>query len=622
MALAAALALCGDVGRSLIEAVTGTDGHLASMYAFDLGSGAAMLVAIHAKFGSPLRYWRQLLESSILALVVGYVTLTLVVVPQFGHRLTLLVLLAAARSVVMLLAGLAAASALTTSSVRPEPGAGIIALGIPIQALASLVFASGSTTGPVPDGSWVYAIEQLGWAVAIFGAAALLIWPARPRQVHFPTIPFLGPSTTGALVALLGAVMWHSRVLASDPIGVIVAWLGIVTVLARLHLTARDRGRLAMDMQKLAETDALTGVPNRRMFDERLAEAVAAAEANGTTVAILVIDVDGFKNVNEGYGYPVGDLALRAMTVRLAASLRPVDLLARLGGEQFIAVLPGAIADSLFDVAERCRHQVGSRPFEIEGFEIPITVSIGGATFPDDARTTEDLERVADRGLYEAKQAGRNRVHVGRASSPQRQIPIPELGVIGDLLALADRLDGAQALQEHSMAMVDIAARLCAALGVTTVQRRRCLAAARLHDVGKIGTPHHILGKPGALTVAEQAVMQDHVRVGVELLNAFSTTREFAAVVAQHHERFDGSGYPAGLAGSQIGLEARIIAVADAWTAMLADRPYRAALTQEAACAELVRGSGSQFDPSVVGAFMEMLGGGMPGDPGTQALAA
>jgi two-component system, cell cycle response regulator len=623
MAVAAAFALVGDAARGLLDAAgSSVSDRGSAIDLFDVGTALAMTGAVYAKFGSPLRYWRPLLDSSILALVVGYVTLTVVVQPQLAHSLTTVEVLAAARSVAMLVAGLAAVSALTTSNVRPEPGAALIAIAIPVQALTSLLYAAYTTVGPVAEGSAIHVGFQLGWAFMICGAAALLIWRRRPRRITLPAIPLITMTTTYGLIILLAAVMWHSRVLEADPLGVTVAWLGIVTVLARLHLTIRERGAMAAEMRVLAETDPLSGLPNRRRFDERLDAAVAAHAAGGLGVAILVIDVDRFKRVNDGYGHPVGDEVLVALAGRIRGSLRPADILARVGGEEFGALLAGVDGEALAEVAERCRHRVAREPVRVQGFDIPVTISVGGASLPDHARSVDELVRVADRGLYEAKQAGRNRVHVGPASTPQRQIPIPELGVIGNLESLADRLDGAQALQEHSMAMVDVAERLCGALGVSTAQRRRCLGAARLHDVGKVGTPPHILGKPGPLTAAEQVVMQDHVRVGVEILRAFSTTREFAAIVAEHHERFDGSGYPAGLVGSQISLEARIIAVADAWTAMLADRPYRAALPAAAARAELLRCAGSHFDPSIVAAFMDLVDTGGLAEPSAHAVAA
>ena len=154
---------------------------------------------------------------------------------------------------------------------------------------------------------------------------------------------------------------------------------------------------------------------------------------------------------------------------------------------------------------------------------------------------------------------------IGAGTAPQTAVPIPETGVLRSLEALADRYAARRARPD--CAIVDVADRLCGELGVSVDERRRCFAAARLRDVGKIGVPPGILGKPAPLTAAERRIHEDHVRVGAELLAALPETRELAPIVAEHHERFDGLGFPAGIAGSAITIEARIIAVAEAWCA-------------------------------------------------------
>jgi len=175
------------------------------------------------------------------------------------------------------------------------------------------------------------------------------------------------------------------------------------------------------------------------------------------------------------------------------------------------------------------------------------------------------------------------------------------------LEALADKLDSEQALQEHSIAMIDIAARLCRRLGVSVTDRRLCLAAARLHDIGKVGTPLHILTKPGPLTTAETLIMRDHVRTGVEILHACPETRDIALIVGEHHERIDGKGYPNGKRGGEISIGAQIISVADAWTAMLSDRAYRTALSPADAREEMLRCAGTQFEGSIVAALLDIV---------------
>lgn len=326
-----------------------------------------------------------------------------------------------------------------------------------------------------------------------------------------------------------------------------------------------------------------------------------------------MIDLDHFKTVNDGYGHSVGDEVLREAGARVGAAVRPGDTVARLGGEEFVVLAPGVNGDKLGLVAERCRAAISDRPFAVGEALISVTASVGGASLPEHARHADELVTAADHAMYQAKQSGRNGTHVGPASAPQRKIPL-DTAVVAYLQRLADRLDGEQAAQEHSLAMVDVAARLAEMVGLTVDQRRRCLAAARLHDVGKVGVPPAILTKPGALTAAEWEIMREHVRVGADLLAACDQTRDIAPIVGDHHEWYDGSGYPHGKRGDQIALEARVISVADAWTAMLADRPYRRALSEDAARQQLLGGCGSQFDPQIVSAFLRLLERDDPAD--------
>ena len=619
MAFSAAMGLCGDATWALLVLVEHEPPSPSLADAFYLASIGAIFPAQYAQFGSPLRRSRDLLDSSMVVLLLAYVAISMVLRPQLSGDLTPVAIVTVSQSVLLLMAGVWAIVVALTAPVRPPLGVRLVSAGIVIQATSWLVYAYAETVRGVADGSWIYTGWQISWAVMIAGAAATLLLGSRDavRTRLMSSSPWVA---TAGLLALIVAIFVHSDALRSSPGEVIVATLGLFILLTRLHLTVRDRGRLAGQMHSLAETDALTGIPNRRAFERRLQEAAADTLAGGAPVGILVIDVDRFKMVNDGYGHPVGDEVLRQVTARVAASLRPTDTLARLGGEEFGVIAPGTTADTLPDLAERCHHAVSAYPIAVEGATIPVTLSVGGACMPGHAVHVDELMRVADRALYEAKNAGRNQVHVGGESAPQREIPIPETGVVAQLEALADRLDGEQAQQEHSLAMVDVAHRLCRSLGVSVAERRRCLAAARLHDIGKVGTPGHILTKPGPLTPAEKAVMQDHVRVGAELLAALPETCELAPIVAQHHEHYNGGGYPAGLAGELIAIEARIISVADAWTAMLADRPYRAARTVAAARAQLVGGVGTQFDPRVVGALLALLDNGtLEADPERRA---
>jgi hypothetical protein len=298
------------------------------------------------------------------------------------------------------------------------------------------------------------------------------------------------------------------------------------------------------------------------------------------------------------------------VTRRLAGCVRPSDTLARLGGEEFGILARGVTGDLLPELAERCRRAVAATAVEVDGTSVSITVSVGGASMPEHATTSTELVRIADAAMYEAKKAGRNRIHIGPAMTPQVDIPIPDTGVLRRLEVLADRY------VEPHRGIVDVAHRICRELGVTVAERRRCLAAARLRDIGMIAVPPAILARPGRLTPTEERIMRDHVRVGAELLSALPETAELAPVVAEHHERYDGRGYPLGTAGEAICIEARIIAVAEAWIGA-------GGSSERQTLGRVAARSGHELDPAVVMALARVVEARTDGgQEGAHGLAA
>ncbi len=561
-------------------------------------------------FGSRGQRIRALLDALMWLVVLIYVAVTVMIVPQLhGGQLTAADKVALAETLLAVVTGIWVAGVLMVGQKRMPLGMKLVTLGIAAQAASWVVYTYIYTVSPVQDGSWVLTGWQFTWALLIVGAVAELNGDgadiSRQRSARGLSVWV----TTVGVFVLLGLVMLLSPDLSGDNlIAVIAALVGFLIVVTRLHVSLSDREQLAGEMQAMAETDALTGIPNRRVFDARLTAAAEHAADSGGTVGVVTIDIDRFKEINDGYGHPLGDLVLQKVATLLATVLRPSDTLARMGGEEFAVVAPGITIASIGELAERCRHAVCAYPIAVgDGISIPVTISLGAACMPGHAQHADELLRVADRALYEAKAKGRNVVHVGFAGSPQRSIPIPQTGIVGCLERLADRLDSEQARQEHSIAMVELADLLCKRTGASVAVRRRCLSAARLHDIGKVGTPLHILTKPGPLTTAETLIMRDHVRVGVEILSASPETRDIAAIVGEHHERIDGSGYPNGKHGNAISIEAQIISVADAWTAMLSDRPYRAALSADEAREQMLNGAGTQFEGSIVAALLDIL---------------
>jgi diguanylate cyclase (GGDEF)-like protein/putative nucleotidyltransferase with HDIG domain len=623
MTVSTVLAFCGDMAWAVFDMLLHQAPSPSVADAFYIAGLAVLTPTLAFEFGSPLPRWRELLDVSIVFCAAVFAGMQWLIEPQIERGLTGATLVAIAESVLALVAAFTVLASLSAATRKPPLSVRLIATAIVVQGASWIAYTYVVQVQGVVDVSWFMVGWETTWSLLIVGAVAS-IQGGRGETASAPRTPTgANPGLlTAGLLLVLAVFALDSQSGRLDALAVTFGIAVTLLVVLRLQVALRERGRLADAMRLLATTDPLTGVPNRRAFDERVNEAVLEARRTGLSVGVLSIDADGFKLVNDGFGHPVGDEVLRQVARRLVECVRPSDMVARVGGEEFALLAEGVDPARLTELGERCRRALADEPIVVGSVLIPLTASVGGACLPDHAHGADELLRVADHALYEAKNSGRNRVHLGFADSPQRTFPIPDSAVLQRLERLADRVDGAQALQEHSMAMIDVAARLCDALGVSIAERRRCIGAARLHDIGKIGTPPFILTKPGALTRSERRVMQDHVRVGVELLESIPQTREFAHVVAQHHEWFDGRGYPDGKAGGEIRIEARIIAVADAWTAMLADRPYRRALTPGQARTELQAGAGTQFDPAVVAALLALIDGGTLAPPNARLRVA
>jgi putative nucleotidyltransferase with HDIG domain len=289
---------------------------------------------------------------------------------------------------------------------------------------------------------------------------------------------------------------------------------------------------------------------------------------------------------------------------------RRIDTTARVGGEEFALLLPETSSDGAWRLAERIRLEV-AEAFVSE--RVQLTVSFGIACYADQGETREQLLRAADQALYAAKELGRNRtvIHspevasilVGAAGRRDAQ----SQGHVATMLSLAEALDIRDSgTATHAHTVGRYAEGVAVRLGMPAARVERIRLAGILHDIGKIGVPDSILRKPGALDEHEWAVMRKHAETGARILESGSL-EDVRGWVLAHHERPDGTGYPYGLPGDRIAVEASILAVADAYEAMTSDRVYRARLQSAAAREQLIQGSGSQFEPSVVTALLDLL---------------
>ena len=444
----------------------------------------------------------------------------------------------------------------------------------------------------------------------ILGAAAFyvvnipLIAAIMARASRQPFLPLLRVSimwTAGSFAIMASVSLALKALWSQSPI--LAAALGGPLVAVALHQRSTHDALRAM---RLALTDPLTSLGNHRHFQDQLQLHIEQAAEQGLPLSVCLFDLDNFKQINDRYGHPVGDKVL----AQVATRLRRAGDAFRLGGDEFALLLPGSGEQAALAQAEKLVQALGADDTEHGG---TVSFSAGVATFPQHGRDRAELVRVADISLYWAKAEGKNRVQLYRSDRPvaqhlQQLATGPDRGArLQAASALAGAVDARDAyVGSHSERVGELAAACAARIGLPQEQVELVRLAGRLHDLGKVAIPEEILRKRGPLTVRERQVLERHPQIGFGMLESLGV-EPVASWVLHHHERWDGHGYPANLAGEQIPIGARIILVADAYDAMLSDRVYRPMMTTEATVAELARCAGTQFDPLIVETFLDGL---------------
>jgi diguanylate cyclase (GGDEF)-like protein len=346
---------------------------------------------------------------------------------------------------------------------------------------------------------------------------------------------------------------------------------------------ARNHERQRAAITLVSRADPLTGCLNRRGFEERAIAEISAAARRCTQGALLLLDIDHFKPVNDRLGHAAGDELLCWVVKTLEKVVRPADSVGRLGGDEFAVLFADIEPADALACAERIKLALSER----------APASLGVATFPLDGSTLDELARQADARLYSSRD--------GR-SSRAAAMPGERLSWATTLAHAIDvRMD---AEHEHSRAVGDWAVAIASAIGWDAESLGTLRIAATLHDVGMISVPDRVLSKPGALSAGELETIREHSETGAELLAQIDGLETIVPWIRHAHENFDGSGYPDGLSGQAIPQAARILLVADAFDAITNARPYRKASSVAHACAELERHSGTQFDPECVAALL------------------
>ena len=372
---------------------------------------------------------------------------------------------------------------------------------------------------------------------------------------------------------------------------------------AQLYARAEQRSRI----------DELTGLFNRRHFEERLKEEIARHSRYGDVFSIFLLDLDNFKTYNDIYGHPSGDNLLSQIGRIIKSSVRDADQAFRYGGDEFVVILPRTAMENARVVAERLREQLAN---EMAEKEVAVTCSIGLASYPSDGVISGELVTVADTALYYAKRTGGNRVYL---SSKILSEPLDEAGVyarrngLSAVYALVSTVEARDSYTYgHSRKVNIYAVALAESIGLSPDEVSKVSTAALLHDIGKIGVPDKILNKKGKLSEADWEAIKSHPRLGANIVGNIPNLVPCVGSILYHHERWDGGGYPEGLKGEEIPIEARILAIADTFAAMTSARPYRPAVHTEDVIKELRRCAGSQFDPQLVEGFIGIIKAGLP----------
>jgi diguanylate cyclase (GGDEF)-like protein len=453
-----------------------------------------------------------------------------------------------------------------------------ISAGLIAWTLADGIYLYQEATSGYQEG-WLDEVWLVG-GLLIAGAAALSVsHRSERRRVYTSSMVF--PSIFAAIA--VGVLTWdHFNRLHEVSIWLSAATL--IAVIVRMGISFRENTCLMAALHDDAVTDSLTELGNRRKLIDDLESALELAPSEGNAYVFALYDLDGFKFYNDSYGHPAGDSLLRRLGANLAAAVEPDGHAYRLGGDEFciLAQSRGRRVGPIVAAGRAALTEQG------EGFS--VSASVGAVMLSAEATAASEAMRLADRRMYAEKS-----VRSGRLEHRTHE-----------LLVSIQREREPELTNQHE-GVSRLAVAVGRQLGLDAEEVDVLRRAAELHDLGSIAIPDEILRKPGPLDEIEWELMRKHTLIGERIIGASASLAPVARLVRSSHERWDGDGYPDGLAGEEIPLGARIILVCDAFDAMRRERPYATARDRHDALAEIRRGAGTQFDPGLVELFCSVV---------------
>jgi diguanylate cyclase (GGDEF)-like protein/putative nucleotidyltransferase with HDIG domain len=402
-----------------------------------------------------------------------------------------------------------------------------------------------------------------------------------------------------------GPILAAVEKVRNDVLTVIVSGAAVVALLLFLVFRAAQKRitRQTLQLVEATHLDALTGLPNHGAMVGDLATAIEAGRRAGSIISVALMDLDNFRNVNDTHGHDAGDIALLQLAKTLKDSLPPGATIGRYGPDEFLVIARGLEPPELEPYLTTARLALSDQDLAVDSSErLPISMSGAIAAFPADAQSVTELLSVVAVALAAAKISGGGQILVA-GDIPAGTDEQRTFDVLQGLVFAVDTKD--RYTRRHSEDVSRYASFLARRIGLDDDFIEGITAAGLLHDIGKIAIPDAILRRPGRLTAEEQRIVKEHVTLGESIVRNVPHVDLVRAGIRHHHERWDGRGYVDELAGEEIPLVARILAIADAFSAMTTTRPYRKAMPIATALGRLGDVAGTQLDERLVVAFID-----------------